>query len=66
MSQKSSTLLRTQNGHISRATRDHSRSSLSSPNKLICSGSVPSDDPARPPVPSSELMKEILGKLMGL
>ena len=35
-------------------------------NNAICWESVPSDDPASPPVPCSELMKEILGKLMGL
>jgi hypothetical protein len=35
-------------------------------NKLICGESWPSDDPACPLVSCSELMKEILGKLMGL
>ena len=57
---------RTQSGHTSQATRDHGRSSPSPSNKLICGGSLPSDDPACPPVPCSGLMKEILGKQMGL
>lgn len=57
---------RTQNGHISRATGDHGRSSPSPSNKLICWASLPSDDLACPPVPRSGLMKEILGKGMGL
>lgn len=57
---------RTQSGHINRAIRDHDRSSPSSSNKLICWESLPSDDRACPPVPCSGLMKEILGKQMGL
>jgi hypothetical protein len=46
--------------------RDHGWPSLSSSNKLICGESLPSDDLAWSAVPSSPLMKEILGKLMGL
>jgi len=57
---------RTQSGHIRRTTGDHSLSSPASPNKLICGDSLPSDDPAWPPVPRSAILKEILGKLIGL
>jgi hypothetical protein len=32
----------------------------------ICSGWMPAGDPARSPVPRSDLMKEILGKQLGL
>jgi hypothetical protein len=45
---------------------DHDWASLPLSNKLICRRFLSSDDPACPPVPCSELMKEILGKLMGL
>lgn len=57
---------RTQSRHIGRATGNHGRSSPSCSNRPICCESLSSDDPACPPVPCSELMKEILGKLMGL
>jgi hypothetical protein len=53
-------------GHIDRAIADHDRPSPSASNRPICSESLPSDDRACPPVPCSELMKEILGKLMEL
>jgi hypothetical protein len=56
----------TQSGHISRFTGDHGRSPALILKGLICWESLPSDDLACPPVPRSELMKEILGKLMGL
>lgn len=57
---------RTQSGHVGGTTGDHSRSSLASSNKLICGEPLSSDDPACPAVPCSPVMKEILGKSMGL
>jgi hypothetical protein len=44
----------------------YARSFPSGSNRRICSHSLPSRDPACPPVPPSGLVKEILGKTLGL
>jgi hypothetical protein len=52
-------------GHANTATRDHTRPSFSSSNRLICRKFLLSDDHACPPVPRSELMKDIWGNSWG-
>jgi hypothetical protein len=58
-------LQRTQNGHIRPAFADQAWSSPPCSKSLICSGFLSARDPACPPLPSSGIMKEILGKQLG-